>query len=67
MLSLCQSAIADAFFQTGGTATGGEAIVDDFPVLEYKDFWKTKPGTGLQNSGCVDFASEQDRLAGGTS
>ena len=63
----CQSGIADAFFQTGATATGGEAIVDEFPVLEYEDSWKIKTGSGLRNSGCVDFASEQDRLAGGTS
>ena len=63
----CQSGIADAFFQTGGTATGGEAIVDEFPVLEYEDSWKLKTGSGRRDSGCVDFASDQDRLAGGTS
>ncbi len=58
----CRGGIADAFFQTGGTATGGQKIVDDFPVLEYRDSWKLKTGSGLRNSGCVDFVSEQDRL-----
>ena len=56
----CQSAVADAFFQTGGN-TGA---VNDFPVLEYgsEETAATVTGTGERDSGCADFAKQQDRL-----
>ena len=56
----CRSAVADAFFQTGGD-TGA---VNDFPVLEYgsEETAATVTGTGERDSGCADFAEQQDRL-----
>ena len=56
----CQSAVADAFFQTGGD-TGA---VNDFPVADYGS--ESEAGsvsaTGSRSSGCVEFAKQQDRL-----
>ena len=56
----CQSAVADAFFQTGGD-TGA---VNDFPVADYGS--ESEAGsvaaTGSRSSGCVEFAEQQDRL-----
>ena len=56
----CQSAVADAFFQTGGT-TGA---VNDFPVASYGS--ESQAGriaaTGRRDRGCVEFAEQQDRL-----
>ena len=56
----CQSAVADAFFQTGG-ATGA---VNDFPVAKYGSESEvgTVTATGNRDSGCVEFAKQQDRL-----
>ena len=56
----CQSAVADAFFQTGGT-TGA---VNDFPVMGYGSESEAGrvTGTGERDSGCADFAEQQDRL-----
>ena len=58
----CQSAVADAFFQTGGS-TGA---VNDFPVIDYDTdsaSWAEKDGAGSRSAGCVAFAEQQDRLA----
>ena len=56
----CQSAVADAFFQTGGTA----GAVNDFPVADYGS--ESEAGriaaTGRRDRGCVEFAEQQDRL-----
>ena len=56
----CQSAVADAFFQTGGD-TGA---VNDFPVADYGS--ESEAGriaaTGRRDRGCVEFAEQQDRL-----
>ena len=56
----CQSAVADAFFQTGGD-TGA---VNDFPVADYGS--ESEAGsvaaTGNRDRGCVEFAKQQDRL-----
>ena len=56
----CQSAVADAFFQTGGD-TGA---VNDFPVADYGS--ESEAGsvsaTGSRSSGCVEFAKQQDGL-----
>ena len=56
----CQSAVADAFFQTGGD-TGA---VNDFPVADYGS--ESEAGsvsaTGSRSSGCVEFAEQQDGL-----
>ena len=56
----CQSAVADAFFQTGGD-TGA---VNDFPVPDYGSESEagTVAATGSRSSGCVEFAEQQDRL-----
>ena len=56
----CQSAVADAFFQTGGD-TGA---VNDFPVADYGSESEagTVTATGSRSSGCVEFAEQQDRL-----
>ena len=56
----CQSAVADAFFQTGGD-TGA---VNDFPVASYGSESEagTVAGTGRRDRGCVEFAEQQDRL-----
>ena len=56
----CQSAVADAFFQTGGN-TGA---VNDFPVADYGSESEagTVAATGSRSSGCVEFAEQQDRL-----
>ena len=56
----CRTAVADAFFQTGGT-TGA---VNDFPVLEYgsEEAAATVTAAGSRNSGCAEFAEQQDRL-----
>ena len=55
----CQSAVADAFFQTGG-ATGA---VNDFPVAKYGSESEvgTVTATGNRDRGCVEFAEQQDR------
>ena len=56
----CQSAVADAFFQTDGD-TGA---VNDFPVADYGS--ESEAGriaaTGRRDRGCVEFAEQQDRL-----
>ena len=56
----CRFAVADAFFQTGGD-TGA---VNDFPIMEYGS--ESEAGrvsaTGVRDSGCADFAEQQDRL-----
>lgn len=56
----CQSAVADAFFQTGGD-TGA---VNDFPVASYGSESEagTVSATRSRSSGCVEFAEQQDRL-----
>ena len=56
----CQSAVADAFFQTGGS-TGA---VNDFPVASYGSESEagTVAATGSRSSGCAAFAEQQDRL-----
>ena len=56
----CQSAVADAFFQTGGD-TGA---VNDFPVADYGSESEagTVAATGSRARGCVEFAEQQDRL-----
>ena len=56
----CQSAVADAFFQTGGD-TGA---VNDFPVASYGSESEagTVAATGSRARGCVEFAEQQDRL-----
>ena len=56
----CQSAVADAFFQTGGD-TGA---VNDFPVASYgsEGAAGTVTATGRRDRGCVEFAEQQDRL-----
>ena len=56
----CQSAVADAFFQTGGD-TGA---VNDFPVASYGSESEagTVAATGSRSSGCAAFAEQQDRL-----
>ena len=56
----CQSAVADAFFQTGGN-TGA---VNDFPIASYGSESEagTVTATGERDSGCVKFAGQQDRL-----
>ena len=56
----CQSAVADAFFQTGGD-TGA---VNDFPVADYGSESEagTVSATGSRSSGCFEFAEQQDRL-----
>ena len=56
----CQSAVADAFFQTGGD-TGA---VNDFPVASYGSESEagTVAATGRRDRGCVEFAKQQDRL-----
>ena len=56
----CQSAVADAFFQTGG----GTGAVNDFPVADYGSESEagTVAATGSRARGCVEFAEQQDRL-----
>ena len=56
----CKSAVADAFFQTGGS-TGA---VNDFPIMGYgsEEAAATVTAAGSRNSGCADFAEQQDRL-----
>ena len=56
----CQSAVADAFFQTGGDV----GAVNDFPVADYGSESEagTVAATGSRSSGCVEFAEQQDRL-----
>ena len=56
----CQSAVADAFFQTGG----GTGAVNDFPVADYGSESEagTVAATGSRDRGCVEFAEQQDRL-----
>ena len=61
----CQRAVADAFFQAGGSSgTSLEFPVDDFPVIEHSaSGWRTGGGTGERGEGCAEFARQQDRLA----
>ena len=56
----CQSAVADAFFQTGGS-TGA---VNDFPIASYgsESAAGTVTATGSRDRGCAVFAEQQDRL-----
>ena len=56
----CQSAVADAFFQTGG----GTGAVNDFPVADYGSESEagTVAATGSRDRGCAEFAEQQDRL-----
>ena len=56
----CQSAVADAFFQTGGD-TGA---VNDFPVASYGSEGEagTVAATGSRDRGCVEFARQSEAV-----
>ena len=51
----CQSAIADGFFQTGGSV----GAKNDFPVLSKTGGSWGDSATGLRGSGCGDFVTNQ--------
>ena len=56
----CQSGVADAFFQAGGTV----GAVNDFPYLDWdndSDSWVEKEG-GTRNRGCDEFVKQQDKM-----
>ena len=60
----CQSGVADAFFQAGGSV----GAVNDFPYLDWvvddagNWSWAEQQG-GTRRNGCDEFVEQQDRLA----
>ena len=58
----CQSAIADGFFQTGGSV----GAKNDFPVLSKTAGSWGDSETGSRSSGCGDFVAKQHQAATGT-
>ena len=59
----CQSAIADGFFQAGGSV----GAKNDFPVLSKTAGSWGDAETGSRSSGCGDFVAKQHQAATGTS
>ena len=59
----CQSGVADAFFQAGGSV----GAVNDFPYLDWvaagdSGSWVVQEG-GTRNKGCDEFVEQQDEMA----
>ena len=59
----CQSGVADAFFQAGGSV----GAVNDFPYLDWvasgdSGSWVEQEG-GTRNKGCDEFVEQQDEMA----
>ena len=60
----CQSGVADAFFQAGGSV----GAVNDFPYLGWvtdadgNEIWTVQEG-GTRSSGCDKFVEQQDEMA----
>ena len=60
-VAACQSGVADAFFQAGGTV----GAVNDFPYLDWDNdsgSWVEKE-SGARNDGCDEFVAQQDKMA----
>ena len=60
----CQSGVADAFFQAGGSV----GAVNDFSCLDWvadadgNESWAEQQG-GTRNKGCDEFVEQQDEMA----
>ena len=61
----CQSGVADAFFQAGGSV----GAVNDFPCLDWvaddadgNESWAEQQG-GTRSKGCDEFVAQQDKIA----
>ena len=60
----CQSGVADAFFQAGGSV----GAVNDFPYLDWvadaegNESWAEQQG-GTRRNGCDEFVAQQDEMA----
>ena len=62
-VAACQSGVADAFFQAGGSV----GAVNDFPYLDWvavgdSGSWVEQQG-GTRNKGCDEFVEQQDEMA----
>ena len=63
-VAACQSGVADAFFQAGGSV----GAVNDFPYLDWmadadgNESWAEQQG-GTRNKGCDEFVEQQDKMA----
>ena len=63
-VAACQSGVADAFFQAGGSV----GAVNDFPYLDWvtdadgNESWAVQEG-GTRNKGCDKFVAQQDEMA----
>ena len=63
-VAACQSGVADAFFQAGGSV----GAVNDFPYLDWvtdadgNESWVVQEG-GTRNKGCDEFVEQQDEMA----
>ena len=63
-VAACQSGVADAFFQAGGSV----GAVNDFPYLDWvadadgNESWAVQEG-GTRNKGCDEFVEQQDEMA----
>ena len=63
-VSACQSGVADAFFQAGGSV----GAVNDFPYLDWvsdadgNESWAVQE-SGVRSDGCDEFVAQQDEMA----